>query len=52
VLAVGPGGSDVSLDGGRHWTPFDSGSFDSVDCTPGGSCWASGAGGRVARLSR
>ncbi len=52
VLAVGPGGSDVSPDGGRHWTPFDTGSFDTVDCTPGGSCWASGAGGRVARLSR
>jgi photosystem II stability/assembly factor-like uncharacterized protein len=50
VLAVGPGGSDLSPDGGRHWTSFDTGSFDSVDCTPLGSCWASGVRGRVARL--
>src|SRR5205823_165694 len=48
VLAVGPGGSDLSPDGGRHWTPFDTGSFDTVDCTLSGSCWASGAQGRVA----
>ena len=52
VLAVGPGGSDYSPDGGRHWTSFDTGSFDSVDCTPGGACWASGTAGRVARLTR
>jgi len=49
VLAVGPGGSDYSPDGGRHWTSFDTGSFDSVDCA-GTACWASGAQGRVARL--
>ncbi len=50
VLAVGPGGSDLSRDGGRHWTSFDSGSFDTVDCTWSGACWASGAKGRVAKL--
>ncbi|MEQ0563405.1 oxidoreductase [Amycolatopsis sp. NEAU-NG30] len=49
VLAVGPGGSDLSRDGGRLWTRFDTGSFDSVDCAPP-ACWASGPGGRVARL--
>ncbi|WP_329061765.1 oxidoreductase [Amycolatopsis sp. NBC_01480] len=52
VLAVGPGGSDLSPDGGRHWTSFDTGSFDTVDCTPTGSCWASGVQGRIARLGR
>ncbi|WP_432844689.1 WD40/YVTN/BNR-like repeat-containing protein [Amycolatopsis sp. CA-161197] len=52
VIAVGPGGSDLSPDGGRHWTPFDIGSFDTVDCTPLGACWVSGTGGRVARLER
>ncbi|MFI5606716.1 WD40/YVTN/BNR-like repeat-containing protein [Amycolatopsis sp. NPDC051903] len=52
VLAVGPGGSDVSRDGGRHWSSFDTGSFDTVDCTPLGSCWAGGTAGRVARLAR
>jgi photosystem II stability/assembly factor-like uncharacterized protein len=49
VLAVGPTGSDISRDGGRTWRRFDTGSFDSVDCVPGG-CWASGEAGRVARL--
>ena len=41
VLAVGPTGSDVSVDGGRSWTAFDAGSFDSVECTNDGACWAS-----------
>ncbi|WP_406632783.1 WD40/YVTN/BNR-like repeat-containing protein [Amycolatopsis sp. WGS_07] len=50
VLAVGPGGSDLSRDGGRRWVSFDSGSFDTVDCTWGGACWASGVKGRVAKL--
>jgi photosystem II stability/assembly factor-like uncharacterized protein len=49
VLAVGPTGSDVSRDGGRSWTAFDTGSFDAVECTPTG-CWASGEQGRLARL--
>ena len=50
VFAVGPSGSDVSLNGGWSWTQFDSGSFDSVDCARGG-CWASGIDGRVAKLT-
>ncbi|GAA2809692.1 WD40/YVTN/BNR-like repeat-containing protein [Crossiella cryophila] len=50
VLAVGPSGSDLSLDGGRHWKQFDAGSFDTVTCTPDLSCWAAGEKGRVARL--
>ncbi|WP_412516209.1 oxidoreductase [Actinomadura madurae] len=51
ALAVGPTGSDGSLDGGRTWTRFDTGSFDTVDCVPGGGCWASGEKGRAARLT-
>lgn len=50
LLAVGPTGSDVSLDGGRRWHQFDDGTFDSVDCARDGACWASGAQGRVATL--
>jgi len=50
ALTVGPTGSDVSLDGGRTWTPFDTGSFDAVLCAHDGACWASGEQGRVARL--
>jgi photosystem II stability/assembly factor-like uncharacterized protein len=53
-VAVGPTGSDVSLDGGRSWTQFDDGYFDSVECAGHGAkagCWGSGKDGRVARLS-
>jgi len=52
ALAVGPTGSDVSRDGGRTWTKFDGRSFDAVECSHGGACWASGTDGRVARLAR
>ncbi|RZS40910.1 photosystem II stability/assembly factor-like uncharacterized protein [Herbihabitans rhizosphaerae] len=50
VIAVGPTGSEVSISGGRTWHAFDQGSFDTVDCTRDGSCWAAGEKGRVARL--
>jgi photosystem II stability/assembly factor-like uncharacterized protein len=50
ALAVGPTGTDVTLDGGRTWRTADPGSFDTVDCTPDGGCWAAGEKGRVARL--
>ncbi|WP_344149932.1 oxidoreductase [Kribbella yunnanensis] len=53
VIAVGPSGSDVSRDGGRSWTQFSDGNFDSVECGGHGvqaGCWASGAKGAVARL--
>ncbi|RZQ63668.1 WD40/YVTN/BNR-like repeat-containing protein [Amycolatopsis suaedae] len=52
AIAVGPTGSDLSRDGGRTWRSFDTGSFDTVDCTARGACWASGAGGRAATLVR
>ncbi|KAI6080354.1 oxidoreductase [Hypoxylon rubiginosum] len=50
ALAVGPSGSDFTLDGGKFWHRFDNGSFDSVECVEGPVCWASGEKGRVARL--
>ncbi|KAH7324180.1 oxidoreductase [Stachybotrys elegans] len=50
ALAVGPTGSDITLDGGKTWHGFDNGTFDSVECLDASSCWASGAGGRVGRL--
>lgn len=50
LLAVGPTGSDISLDGGRRWHQFDDGTFDTVECGRDGACWASGAQGRVATL--
>ncbi|GHA76831.1 oxidoreductase [Streptomyces termitum] len=51
ALAVGPTGTDLTLDGGRTWRTVDSGSYDTVDCAPDGGCWASGEKGRIARLA-
>ena len=50
ALAVGPTGSDITVDGGRTWRTFDGGTFDSVQCPSRNVCWASGEKGRVARL--
>ncbi|MFG2332976.1 WD40/YVTN/BNR-like repeat-containing protein [Streptomyces sp. NPDC048604] len=52
ALAVGPTGTDLTTDGGRTWRTVDTGSYDTVDCTPDGGCWASGEKGRIARLGR
>jgi photosystem II stability/assembly factor-like uncharacterized protein len=48
VIAVGPTGSDLSLDAGQHWRTFDTGSFDTVSCPD--VCWAAGEHGRIATL--
>ncbi|MFF7308372.1 WD40/YVTN/BNR-like repeat-containing protein [Streptomyces sp. NPDC008137] len=50
ALAVGPTGTDLTADGGRTWRTVDTGSYDTVDCTPDRGCWAAGEKGRVARL--
>ncbi|MEU2128175.1 oxidoreductase [Streptomyces sp. NPDC018352] len=52
ALAVGPTGTDLTTDGGRTWRTVDTGSYDTVDCTPDGGCWAAGEKGRVARTGR
>ncbi|MGW1536033.1 WD40/YVTN/BNR-like repeat-containing protein [Streptomyces aureus] len=52
ALAVGPTGTDLTTDGGRTWRGLDTGSFDTVDCTPDLGCWAAGEKGRIARLER
>jgi photosystem II stability/assembly factor-like uncharacterized protein len=54
AIAVGTSGSDVTYDGGRTWTAVgtDQRGFDSVQCVPGATCWASGADGRVGLLRR
>ena len=49
LIAVGPTGSDVSYDGARTWTAFDTAAYDAVDCVPR-TCWASGPAGAVAVL--
>lgn len=45
------GGTSVSLDAGRSWTRVADTGFHTLDCTADGTCWAAGAGGRVARAS-
>ncbi|MFE9738949.1 WD40/YVTN/BNR-like repeat-containing protein [Streptomyces sp. NPDC006477] len=52
ALAVGPTGTDLTTDGGRTWRTIDTGSYDTVSCTPDGSCWASGEKGRIAVATR
>ncbi|QYX76033.1 WD40/YVTN/BNR-like repeat-containing protein [Streptomyces akebiae] len=52
ALAVGPTGTDLTTDGGRTWRTVDTGSYDTVDCTPDRGCWAAGERGRVARLEK
>ncbi|MGW0600385.1 WD40/YVTN/BNR-like repeat-containing protein [Streptomyces sp. NPDC002776] len=52
ALAVGPTGTDLTTDGGRTWRTVDTGSYDTVDCTPDLGCWAAGEKGRAARLER
>jgi len=43
-------GTSISLDGGRSWTRISEDGYHALDCTKDGSCWAAGAGGRVALL--
>ncbi len=43
-------GTSVSLDGGRSWRQVSTNGYHALACTRDGSCWAAGAGGRVARL--
>ena len=54
AVAVGPSGSDVTVDGGRSWTTFSDADLDSVQCGELGradkTCWGSGAEGAVVRL--
>ncbi|MEU6116644.1 oxidoreductase [Streptomyces sp. NPDC047117] len=48
ALAVGPTGTDLTADGGRTWRTIDTGSYDTVSCTPDLTCWAAGERGRAA----
>jgi photosystem II stability/assembly factor-like uncharacterized protein len=52
ALAVGPSGSDFSRNFGRTWQNFDTGNLHTVDCASPNACWAAGANGRAAYLTR
>lgn len=49
LVAVGPAGSDHSLDGGESWASLGPGGFHAVSFA-GAAGWAVGEGGRVARF--
>jgi hypothetical protein len=51
LVAVGPGGTDVSIDGGRAWLGADTTGFNSVGFAAPDAGWAVGERGRVARWS-
>jgi photosystem II stability/assembly factor-like uncharacterized protein len=50
AVSVGTNGSDLSLDGGRTWTPLDATAFNAIQFAPAGIAFAAGARGRIARL--
>jgi photosystem II stability/assembly factor-like uncharacterized protein len=50
VLAVGPGGADLSRDGGRSWMHLADDDLWAAAFGPDGEGWAVGAGGKVLRV--
>jgi photosystem II stability/assembly factor-like uncharacterized protein len=49
-MATGLSGSDVSLDGGKTWKPFDTGNYNAMSFGAGGSGWAVGPNGAIAKF--
>jgi photosystem II stability/assembly factor-like uncharacterized protein len=49
-IATGTSGSDISKDGGQTWRNFDEGAFNALTGS-GGTAWAAGPQGRIARLT-
>jgi photosystem II stability/assembly factor-like uncharacterized protein len=53
LIAVGPGGSDMSGDGGATWAPLGDDGFHALAISPqGGLGWAVGEQGRIAALQQ
>ncbi len=49
VIATGPQGAFLSLDGGREWRPLSPENHWSVAFSPSGTAWLVGRGGRITR---
>jgi hypothetical protein len=50
VIGVGPGGSDVSRDGGTTWAPLGEDGYHAFGFARGAATgWAAGEQGRIAR---
>ena len=50
LVAVGPGGADVSTDGGQTWTTVDPGAWWGVGSIGRNATWIAGPQGRIARI--
>jgi len=51
LVAVGPSGSDFSIDGGMNWQLLSAEGFHAIKLShAGGSVWASGADGKIGKL--
>lgn len=50
AVAVGPSGTDFSIDGGRTWRRLSDEGYHVVASGADGTVWAAGAGGRIAKL--
>jgi len=48
-LTTGTSGSDISLNGGKSWMPFDDGAWNAIAAFSG-EAWAVGPKGRIGRL--
>jgi photosystem II stability/assembly factor-like uncharacterized protein len=51
ILAVGSGGSDISMDGGRNWESIDKGNYNAVQSLGKDATWAVGPRGMVAKFN-
>lgn len=49
LIAVGPSGTVISADSGRHWSRTDTVAFHTIGFSQN-SCWAAGQGGKIAEL--
>ena len=50
-IVTGTSGSDVSSDGGKTWSLFDSGAYNAMSFAASGEGWAVGPQGRIARFA-
>lgn len=50
LLAVGPSGGDLSLDGGHHWSSLGAPGFHALGISRDGVAWGVGEDGRIARV--
>ena len=50
LVAVGPGGADVSVNGGQSWDTLDDRAWWGIGSAGTGATWIAGPGGRIARI--